>query len=110
MEYCIELTCANEETTCVMDVAQYFNDTFGVSNSPNPFNAKTFVNYTAKVNSLVNFKVYSSAGALVYEQQLKSIAGNNRFEFESGNLEDGVYFYTIGDSEAATPQKMIIKR
>jgi len=109
MEYCIELTCANDSAMCVMDVAQYFNNTFGVNNSPNPFSAKTFINYTAKINGLVDFKVYNSAGALVYEQKLTSIAGNNSFEFEKGNLEDGVYFYTIGNEQAATPYKMIIK-
>jgi len=110
MEYCIDLTCANNSSMCQVDIAQYFNNTFGVSNSPNPFSAKTFVNYNAKVNGSIDFKIYNSIGALVHEQILQSIAGNNRFEFNGSTLKDGVYFYTIGDEQAATPSKMIIKR
>jgi len=110
VEYCIDLTCANDSADCTIDVAQYFNNTFGVNNTPNPFSAKTVVNYTTKINSLVDFKVYNGAGALVHNQKLQSFAGLNQFEFSADNLQDGVYFYTIGDNEAATPSKMIIKR
>lgn len=110
MEYCIDLTCAKDSADCMVDVAKYFDDTFGVSNSPNPFNAKTFVNYNSKIGGVVDFKIYNSAGALVHKEMLQSIAGANRFEFNGSNLKDGVYFYTIGDEQAATPSKMIIKR
>jgi len=110
MEYCIDLTCANDSAMCNVDVAQYFNDTFGVSNAPNPFSTKTVVNYTSKISGLVDFKVYNNVGALMHEEVLNSILGPNRFEFNATNLIDGVYFYTIGDEQSATPNKMIVKR
>jgi len=110
MEYCIDVTCSDETSMCLLlDVQQYYNDTFGVSNAPNPFNINTIINYTTQISGLVDFKVYNSTGALVHQENLKSIAGKNNFEFNRGNLQSGVYYYTIGNKQAATPGKMIIK-
>ncbi len=67
------------------------------ANYPNPFNPTTAIEFALVENAFVTLKVFSTLG-----QEVKTLingqeysAGNNRIQFDAGNLSSGTYFYKL---------------
>ena len=66
-------------------------------NYPNPFNPVSNIKFEIPERSIVNLKVYNTAGQVVSELLKNQIlsAGIYTAEFDGGNLSSGVYFYNF---------------
>jgi spore coat protein A, manganese oxidase len=78
-------------------------------NYPNPFNPVTTIKFTVPENSFISLKIYNSLGeevGVLLNQQLPK--GNHRVEFNAGNLNSGMYFYTLTGSNYKETRKMLL--
>lgn len=109
MELCIDVTTNDAVCNAITSgVNDYFNDQFEVFNAPNPFQGTTTINYFSDKPTNLNFNVYNIIGALVHSSSINANTGSNSFVFDGSDLHDGVYIYTIGNDEKATPKRMIV--
>ncbi len=78
---------------------------------PNPFNPKTKINYELRIRNFVLLKVYDIAGREVATlvNDLMSV-GKQTVEFNSGDLSNGVYFYTLRTGEFEKTLRMVVVR
>lgn len=80
-------------------------------NYPNPFNPTTLIKYDLPVSGLVTLKVFDVLGrevlTLVNEEQE---AGKHSTEFNSQNLSNGVYFYSLKTAKYNSVKKMILNK
>jgi len=79
-----------------------------VFNYPNPFTKETTIQFNASDNENVTLNIYNSIGQLVYNEQIKTINGENIHHLKLA-IEDGIYFYTIAGKDNFLHNKMIIK-
>lgn len=81
------------------------------NNYPNPFNPTTTISYYVPYKTMVTIKIYDLLGqevtTLVNEIKEK---GNYKVEFNSSNLANGVYFYSLkADNFIAVKKILLIK-
>ncbi len=80
-----------------------------VSLYPNPTNGLTRFDYTLHTDAPVTIEFTDIAGKLVktfYEGQ--RAAGEHRLQFDTTNLGEGVYLYTLRADEARTTGRMVV--
>ena len=85
---------------------------YGLSqNYPNPFNPTTTITYSIPQNSFVTLKVYNILGSEVAELVNGQVeAGVHKINFNSFNLNSGVYFYTIKAGNFNSAKKMTLMK
>lgn len=82
---------------------------------PNPFsgnivNVALDQNMSKSSSSYFRFQLFNTSGVEVYNyQEDKLQSGENTKSFDVGNLESGMYFYTISVSKNRTTGKLIVK-
>jgi hypothetical protein len=83
---------------------------FGViSPQPNPFNTETKLGcYTEKAQN-VSLRVTDLLGKEVYSEKLMTHSGGNFFQFTGSDLSNGVYFYSLIDSQNHVITKKMVK-
>ena len=82
---------------------------FSVSqNSPNPFTGKTTISYTVLNGSEVTFVVYNVMGELVKEAHYSAAQGINTIELNAGELNSGIYFYTLSNGKETISKRMLV--
>lgn len=80
-------------------------------NIPNPANNTTAIPYQLEKAGAVSFRMLDVTGKLVMEENLGNRApGVYRFEMNTENLNEGVYFYTMTVGEASASKRMVIVR
>ena len=85
--------------------------TFGaISNVyPNPSNSNSFLDiYSNTEINKVDVKIYNSLGSIVSSKSVGVTKGKNTIEFETENLESGIYFTTISQGKNQITKKIII--
>lgn len=86
------------------------NATFDViQNQPNPFSGQTRIGCTTGNSELLTLSVIDLLGNLVYTEQLNTQRGENYFSFTGSQLNSGVYFYTIANSENVKVTRKMVK-
>jgi len=85
------------------------DNSFSVSNYPNPFNPVTRISYTIPENNLVTIKVYDNLGREISTlvNEIKQ-AGDYSVDFNGSSLSSGVYFYKINTGKLATTRQMLL--
>ncbi|MBW8333761.1 MAG: T9SS type A sorting domain-containing protein [Prolixibacteraceae bacterium] len=79
-------------------------------NFPNPFNGKTNISFEIPNNTFVSLKVYNLLGTEIGEIAGKEYtSGKHTAEFDSKNLAEGIYIYTIKAGKFSASQKMILQ-
>lgn len=80
-------------------------------NYPNPFNPTTLIKYDLPVGGLVTLKVFDVLGrevlTLVNEEKE---AGKHTVLFNSQNLSNGVYFYSLKTAQFNSVKKMLLNK
>jgi len=76
---------------------------------PNPFNSTTKLGCFTKTPQTVSLRIYNMIGGEVYSEDLNTNAGENYFNFNGNNLNDGVYFYAITDENKRVITEKFIK-
>lgn len=88
------------------------SNTLGLGqNIPNPANNSTAIPYQLEKAGAVSFRMHDVTGKLVMEENLGNRApGVYRFEMNTENLREGVYFYTMTVGEASASKRMVVVR
>lgn len=90
-------------------VSTISEDDYSLSNYPNPFNQTTTITYSIPVKGFVTVKVYNVLGeevALVVNSERN--AGTYNIDFESINLQRGVYYYKLEVNGITKTRSMVI--
>ena len=82
----------------------------GVRNVPNPFALRTNFEFQLSKAGSVDVKVFNLLGEELWQQKMTGKAGVNKVIFESGDLQEGVYLYTIRSGEETFTGRMVINR
>ncbi|MFH1861419.1 MAG: T9SS type A sorting domain-containing protein, partial [bacterium] len=78
-------------------------------NFPNPFNPSTTISYQLPANSLVNLKVYDTAGRLVATLVNGwREAGTHEVTFDGAKLASGVYLYLLEAGDITVSGKLVL--
>jgi len=99
----------NEMGQCTtVGVNDYLQKSISLQHSPNP--ATDFT--TIEVNSLVGgdfqFQVFDLTGKQMHSEVIQLNTGYNSFQYDVTPLNEGMYFYTLGDGAAAIGQKLVV--
>ncbi len=104
-----ENSCLSNNTTKISDI----NSAKGYEleqNYPNPFRDKTNISFEISQQNYVSLKVFNIFGIEVAELAGKKYsAGKHIIVFNSGNLPQGNYFYTLKTDGFSVTKKMIIQ-
>lgn len=103
--------CTNVVDTSInicTGIANIADDVDGFSVSPNPFSGSTNVSFTATQNDVYTLTVYNMIGEAVYEEQVTATPGRNVVAFNRGDIQNGVYFMSLGNGQSWVTQKVII--
>lgn len=82
----------------------------GVRNVPNPFAARTAIEFHLGAASPVEVKVFNLLGEELWTVHVKGKPGVNRVPFESGDMPEGVYLYKLRSGEATFTGRMVLSR
>jgi len=78
-------------------------------NFPNPFNARTKINFALPEAADVNIAIYNIAGQLVENMDLGyTPAGHQTVNWNASNVASGVYFYKVSAGENSKTLKMTL--
>jgi len=81
-----------------------------VSNYPNPFNNTTNIVVNLNEGKSINVTVFDAIGKIVSVKNVNGNIGNNTIVFEAGNLNAGVYYYTVTSGYDKVTKKMVIQK
>lgn len=99
----------NNSTVGVNSIEKMEGYTLG-QNYPNPFNEKTNISFVIPTSACVSLKVYNMLGNEVCELAGKEYSsGMHTLEFDSKNMAEGLYVYTLKADKFTASQKMIVK-
>lgn len=107
---CPEGTCY-DAPNCVVSTDDVFKSELGMrQNVPNPFSDVTNIVMDSEVAGQFDFKVFNLVGKLVHSEKSNILVGENTITFDGSRLEEGMYFYSIGQGSNITTKRMVINR
>lgn len=77
-------------------------------NIPNPANGSTTINFTSPAPSSVDFKVYNMLGMVVKNNKIDAVSGLNKINFNTNELAQGVYVYSITNGNTTITKRMVV--
>jgi hypothetical protein len=95
---------------CIVGTDDLSGQISSMKNTPNPFGDLTVISVESKVSGEFRFEVFDMTGQRVHSQTIGIMAGSNQFNFEAGDLPNGAYFFSFGNTEGQVMRKMIIAR
>jgi len=104
------LTLKYSKLSGVNTISNFTPDRFVLfQNYPNPFNPVTNINYSLSVRSFTKIKIFDIRGIEVAElvNEFQN-PGTYSVDWFAGNLESGIYFYTLETEKFKDTKKMIL--
>jgi len=96
---------------CSLNTDNAFKEALGMrQNIPNPFSDVTIIEMDAQVSGEFDFKVFNLVGKMVHNEQVNILVGENTITFDGSRLEQGMYFYSIGQGSNIATKRMVINR
>ncbi len=84
---------------------------FGLAQAnPNPFSSYTNINFTSKVSTDAEFKVYNLLGKMIYSETINVLNGDNTVQFNGSDLNSGVYMYSIGKGNDIVTNRIVVNK
>ncbi len=78
-------------------------------NYPNPFNPSTTIEFDLRKSGHVTLTIYDVLGKRVATLVNEALqAGNHKVAFNAGNLESGIYFYSLNGTSFKDNGKMVL--
>lgn len=77
-------------------------------NIPNPANGSTTINFTSPSPSTVDFKIYNMLGMVVKSNKIDAVSGLNKINFNTNELSQGVYVYSITNGNNTITKRMVV--
>lgn len=100
----------NELLTAILENNMEDNSLMVGQNWPNPYYTRTRVDIVLEDPGNVNVVIYSLTGQEVQEYDYGyKPTGKHQLTFERGNLEAGIYFYTVTVGNSSQTRKMVIE-
>jgi len=81
-----------------------------LQNEPNPANGKTSIRYSINKSVKGQFQLFDLSGRKVFTQKIYSKPGLNKFELETSQFGEGIYFYSLSFENQQQIKKLIIIR
>ncbi len=78
------------------------------ANYPNPFNARTMINFDLPIDSDVDVSIYSITGQLVETMSGHFEAGTRSVTWDAADVASGVYFYKVSAGDFSQTMKMTL--
>lgn len=93
-------------------VASYSaNNVFSVyQNTPNPVKDNATIKFLAPTDGKARLSVYNIAGQKIYEKETSALRGENTFDYDASQLENGVYLYTVEMNQLKQSRRMVVAR
>jgi hypothetical protein len=85
------------------------NDYRVLASKPNPFVNSTKVGIYTTTEQTVTLKVFDVVGKMVHSEVLNTNAGENYFNFDGSKLSNGMYVYSVINSDNQVISKKLIK-
>lgn len=82
---------------------------FLLNNYPNPFENQTFIRFRMLENAQAKLQIIDVHGKVIQtilDQRIS--AGDYEFEFDAGNLPNGMYFYQLQSQNSLITKKMLL--
>ena len=77
--------------------------------APNPFSVSTKITFQATKNSNVFLTVKNILGKTVHKEVFKAKIGKNSIPFSKGNLNAGIYIYSIQNEKKIVSKRFVIQ-
>jgi endoglucanase len=83
-------------------------------NFPNPFNGETKIRFVLSESDIVNLKIYSLQGQLIYQKNLGNrSSGESSFIWRAINnngedLPSGIYYYLVEGKHRSSPARLVL--
>lgn len=78
-------------------------------NVPNPANGTTTIRYTLEASADIQLDIFDVSGKLVMSlDRAQRSAGSHQVEFDTTNLQEGVYFYTLSVNGSKISRRMLV--
>lgn len=91
-----------------LGVSEINKSLFNLQNFPNPFTSKTTIKFFVTEPAPAVFTVHNLLGKQVFESSFSTTMGENEYVFDAGNLNSGVYFYTIKYKNYSETKRMVV--
>jgi len=79
-------------------------------NIPNPANDNTRIEYTLPEDGQVIFTVYTVTGQSLHVEKREAYSGRNNIEFNTFNLANGIYYYSVEYKGERLVKKMTVRK
>ena len=79
-------------------------------NEPNPADGKTNIRYSINKMAEGKILIYDLSGRMIFSRKLWSKPGLNKFELETSQFGEGIYFYSLSFENQQQIKKLIIIR
>lgn len=80
-----------------------------VSAYPNPFNARTRINFRSTKDQVIEFTVKNLLGKTVYLETFEASEGYNAIPFIRNDIPKGMYIYTLKTEVDLISKRMVIR-
>lgn len=82
----------------------------GVRNVPNPFAARTSIEFQSGSAGIARVRVFNMVGEEIWDQSVQVKAGSNKLTFDGSDLPTGVYLYKIQSGGESFTGRMALQR
>lgn len=79
-------------------------------NVPNPFANKTNIKFHLDNGQAVNITISNMIGQEVYSTRILGSPGENVFEFNANELNEGIYIYSVDTGSYTLTKRMVVRR
>jgi hypothetical protein len=80
-----------------------------IPNQPNPFSGETKLGVKSPVQDIITLSITDMLGNSVYVEKITARQGENFFAFSGRDLQSGIYFYTVVNSQNQSLTKKMVK-
>jgi hypothetical protein len=93
------------------DIIDYQSIVFALGqNTPNPAQTNTRIEYTLPEDGQITFTVYAVTGQILFEEKQDSYSGKSHINFNTNDLANGIYYYSLEYKGERLVRKMTIQR
>lgn len=79
-------------------------------NTPNPFSQKTKIAYSTDRSGLAQLTILNLLGEVVFQDRFNASVGNNNYELDGSQLNEGIYLYSIEINGKKMTKRMVVNR
>lgn len=77
---------------------------------PQPASEQIHISFNAPTSDKINLKLMDITGKTVLQQSFSTTAGENKLNIDVSHLDNGLYFYTLSNSQSSISNKIIINK